>query len=150
MRKPRNEFILKQKLRTFFLTHPLSVYKTTNGEILTRDASKVLMCCIYDVDDMVYNDFDIQTNFLDAYLGKKMTPFEIFNALRYLEKLGLIEELNGDKDNYYFRVTHEGIHFFELRWKSTMYLILNSVLVPIIVSLITTIITLICSEVLSM
>lgn len=146
MRKPRNECKLKQKIRTFFLTHPLTVYKTVNGDILTNDSVKVLMCCIYDVNDMVYFDNDIRTHFLDAYLENKMTHFEIFNALQYLERIGLIENLEGTKDNYTFRVTHEGINFLELRRKNTFYLLTNSVLVPIIVSVITSVITFLCSE----
>lgn len=142
MRKPRTESKLKQKVRTFFLTNPLFIYKTVNGGILTRDATRVLICCIYDIDDMVYFGHDIQPHFLDAYLEKTMNHIEIFNALKYLEKLGLIENLQGYPDNYLFNVTHEGIHFFELRHKNFLYHIMNSIILPLLISVITTLITL--------
>lgn len=148
MRKPRNESKLKQAIRNTLLINPLMIYKTVNGELLTKDATRVLMCCIYDVDDMTYNDYEIQPHFIDAYLGNKMTSVEIYSSLKYLEKLGLIEDLHGDKDNYRFNPTHEGMHFFELRRKNSIYLFVNSILLPIIISIITTLFTMLISAVL--
>lgn len=42
MRKPKNEPEIKRNLRRFLLTNPLFIYKTTNGKILTRDATPML------------------------------------------------------------------------------------------------------------
>lgn len=148
MRKPRNESKLKRKLRRLFLTNPLIIYKTINGEILTRDATKVLVCCVYDIDDIFYYGYEYKTHFLDSYLEEEMNHVEIFSSLKYLEKLGFIENLRGNKDNYSFLPTHEAIHFFELRRKNFIYLILNSILLPLIISAITTLITLAISGVL--
>ena len=112
MRKPRNEFKLKRKLRRLFLTNPLLIYRTTSGKILTHDATRILVCCIFDIYDMVYCGYDIQTNFIDSYLGETMTHVEIFSALSYLEELHLIENLSGTPDSYTFNPTHEGMYFF--------------------------------------
>ncbi|MEE0752130.1 hypothetical protein [Frisingicoccus sp.] len=142
MRKPRTESKLKQKIRTFLLTNPLMIYKTTNGQILTRDATRVLVCCIYDNDDMFYFGHMIQTNFIDAYLGNSMNHIEIFSALQYLESLELIKNLSGTPDKYMFNPTHEGMHFFELRRKNFIYLMVNSVLLPLFIAIVTTLITL--------
>lgn len=145
MRKPRDEFSLKRKLRFLFLTNPFMIYKTFNGQIITRDATKILICCIYDINDMFYFGHEIQTNFIDAYLEKEMSHIEIFSALTYLEKLGLIQDLRGNKDKYFFSPTHEAIHFFEIRRKNFIYLLLSSIVLPIAVSIATTIITLLIS-----
>lgn len=40
-----------------------------------------------------------------------------------------------------FYVTHEGIHYFELRRKNFRYLFFTSIFLPILVSAVTTIIT---------
>lgn len=142
MRKPRNESKFKQNIRNFLLTNPLMTYKTISGHLLTHDAAKVLVCCIYDVDDSHYFGYEIRTNFIDSYLGKSMNHAEIFSALRYLEKIGLVENLHGNQDNYTFSATHEGMHFFELRRRNYIYLLSNSILLPIIISILTTIVTL--------
>lgn len=122
MRKPRNEPKLKRKLRRIFLANPLLIYRTTNGNFLTLDATRILVCCIYDIYDMVYCGYDIKTNFIDSYLGDTMTHVEIFSALSYLEELHLIENLSGNPDSYTFTPTHEGMHFFELRRKTSFIL----------------------------
>lgn len=145
MRKPKNESQLKQKLRRSFLTNPLLIYKTANGKILTRDATRILVCCVWDINDMVCFGYDIQTNFIDAYLGDIMTKVEIFSALRYLEELHLIENLHGTPESYTFNPTHEGMCFFELRRKNFIYLMINSVFLPIVTAILTTIITLVIS-----
>ena len=102
MRKPRNESKLKQNVRNFLLSNPLIPYRTISGHLLTKDATKVLICCIYDVDDMHFFGCEIQTNFIDDYLLKTMNHSEIFSALKYLEKIGLIENLVGNQDRYTF------------------------------------------------
>lgn len=142
MRKPKNEPKLKRKLRRILLTNPLLIYKTTNGKILTRDATRILVCCICDIYDMVYWGYDIKTNFIDSYLGSTMTHVEIFSALTYLEELHLIENLSGNPDSYTFNPTHEGMYFFELRRKNFIYLVSNSIVLPILLAIITTLITL--------
>lgn len=145
MRKPRNESELKQKVRRVFLTNPLFIYKTANGKILTRDATRVLVCLLRDIDDMTYWGYDIQKNFIDSYLKDTMTNVEIFSSLEYLEELRLIKNLSGTPENYIFNLTHEGMHFFELRRKKFVYLLANSVFLPIITAIATTIITLLIS-----
>ena len=142
MRKPRNESQLKQNIRNFFLSRPLIPYRTYSGHLLTKDATRVLISCVYDNDDAHYFGFEIQTQFIDSYLGKTMNHAEVFSALKYLEKIGLIENLSGDKDRYTFTATHEGMHYFELRRKNWIHLICNSVLLPIIISVITAYVTL--------
>ncbi|QDW74392.1 hypothetical protein FND36_10325 [Lachnospiraceae bacterium KGMB03038] len=146
MRKPRNEPRLIICLRTFLLSHSLIPYKTSQGKILSYDAVRVLISCVYDVDDSTYNGKPIQTHFLDAYLGgnypfRVLNHAEIFSALEYLRDAGLIMDLRGTPDRYTFYVTHEGIHYFELRRKNFVYLFFTSVFLPIIVSAATTIIT---------
>lgn len=142
MRKPRNESNFKRNFRTALLTNPLIIYKTTSGKILTRDAIRVLVCCASQIDDMFYHGHEYKTHFLDTYLSKYMNHVEIFSALKYLESLGMIENLRGDKDDYRFSPTHECINFFELRRKNCVYLIINSVLLPLFIAIITTLVTL--------
>lgn len=146
MRKPRNESKLKIRLRTFLLSHSLIPYKTSQGKILSYDAVRVLISCVYDVDDSTYNGKPIQTNHLDAYLSgnyslRSLNHTEIFSALEYLQDAGLISDLCGTPDRYTFYVTHEGIHYFEFRRKNFRYLFFTSVFLPILVSAATTIIT---------
>lgn len=117
MRKPRNESKLKQKVRRAFLTNPLFIYKTANGKILTRDATRILVCLLRDIDDMVYWGYDIKKYFIDSYLKDVMTDVEIFSALKYLEELHLIENLSGTPENYIFNPTHEGMHFLNYAGK---------------------------------
>lgn len=142
MRKPRDESKIKQKLRRFLLANPFIIYKTNNGKILTNDAAKVLVCCVYDIDDMFYYGYEYTTHFLDSYLEHQMNHVEIYSALQYLECLELIEGLSGNKDDYSFMPTHEGIHFFQLRRKNIIYLLANSVILPLIIAVATTLITL--------
>ncbi len=142
MRKPKNEPEIKRNLRRFLLTNPLFIYKTTNRKILTRDATRILICCIFDIYDMVYWGYNITTYFIDSYLGDTMTHIEIFSALKYLEELHLIENLSGNPDSYTFTPTHEGMYFFELRHKNFIYLMMNSIFLPVLVAIITTLITL--------
>lgn len=139
MRKPHNELKIKSFIRRLLLTNRFTIYKTINGQFLTRDAARILVCCIYDIDDMYFYGHEMRTHFIDAYLGKSMTPREIFSALQYLEQLGLIENLHGTPNDYRFNPTHEGMHFFELRWKNTVYWFVNSIFIPVIASIITTI-----------
>lgn len=146
MRKPRNEPRLIICLRTFLLIHSLIPYKTSQGKILSYDAVRVLISCVYDVDDISYYGKPIHTNYLDAYLGgnypfRVLNHAEIFSALEYLCDAGLIRDLHGTPDRYTFYVTHEGIHYFELRRKNFIYLFFTSVLFPVLVSAATTIIT---------
>ena len=143
MRKPRNESKRKIRWRTFWLSHSVVPYKTTSGKILTYDAVRVLISCVYDVDDNFYHGYPVLTNHLDAYLGEgkcghPLNHVEIFSALQYLQDAGLIEQLRGRSDDFSFRATHEGIHYFELRRKNFRYLFFTSILLPIIVSVVTT------------
>lgn len=147
MRKPRNESFIKQKIRNFILLRPLVPYKTVSGHLLTKDSARVLICCIYDLDDSHYFGSVINTPAVDSYLNKKMNHAEIFSALTYLEKIGFIENFEGDMENYLFTVTHEGMHFFELRTKNWFYLFFNSVFLPLIISVITALATLLINGV---
>lgn len=147
MRKPRTESKLKQNIRNFFLLHPLIPYKTVSGKILTHDAIRVLISCVYDVDDSFYYDRPVLSTDLDSYLSKPyakhpMNHIEIYSALQYLKTAGLIEDMSGTSDNFKFQATHEGIHYFELRRKSFIYIFMNSVILPIIISILTTLIAL--------
>lgn len=145
MRRPRNESRLKIKIRTFILTHPIIPYKTLSGHFLTKDALRIMICCIYDIDDAVYHGYESNTTHLDAYLGeekcsKPMTHIEMYLALQYLEKLGLVHNLYGDKDNFRFNATYECLHYFQLKRKSLVYNFLHSIALPIIISVITTLV----------
>lgn len=150
MRIPRNESVLKRRFRTFVLMHPLIPYKTISGKLLTSDATRVLICCVYDVDYDFYFGYPVSTNHLDAYLGESKTKhpmkhIEIYSALEYLRDAGLVEYLHGVPDNFEFRATHEGMHYFELRRKNFVFLLVNSILLPIIISIVTTLIALVLS-----
>ena len=142
MRKPRNESRFKQRLRRFLLCNPLMIYKTVDGHILTQDATKVLVCCVYDIDDAFYFDYTLYDHHIDCYLSKQMNRVEIFTALQYLQRLGFVENLRGTKDRFTLHMTHEGMHFFEIRRKNFVYLMLNSIFLPLIISAVTSIITL--------
>lgn len=146
MRKPRDESRFKQKLRRILLCNPLMIYKTVDGHILTRDATRVLVCCVYDVDDAFYYDYTLYDHHMDCYLSKQMNRVEIFTALQYLQKLGFVENLQGDKNHFTFHATHEGMHFFEIRRKNFVYLLFNSVFLPIVISIATTIVTLLIAS----
>lgn len=151
MRKPRNESKSKICLRTFLLSHSIIPYKTSQGKILSYDSVRVLISCVYDVDDSTYRGEPIHTHYLDAYLSgrysfRSLNHAEIFNALEYLRDAGLIKDLHGNQDSYTFYVTHEGIHYFELRRKNFRYLFFTSIFLPILVSAATTIITILIAE----
>lgn len=105
MRRPCDENKLKSKLRFLFLTNPLMIYKTTDGQILTRDAVQILICCIYEINDAFYFEYQIQCNHLDAYLEKYMNHIELYTALKYLQEIGYVENLSGNKDDFSFNLT---------------------------------------------
>ena len=137
---------LKEKIQFFFLTNPLCIYKTTSGKFLPRNAVRVLVYCVYSCFDIIcFNDGNFQENFLEAYLLKKMSKSDIYNALTYLNDIGLIEDLCGDKKSYTFHITPEGVYFFELRRLNFIHILLTSFIFPIVISIITTIITLLIS-----
>lgn len=145
MRRPRNESRLKIKIRMFILTHPLLPYKTLSGHFLTKDAMRVMICCIYDIDDAVYHGYESSTHHLDSYLGeeacrKPMSHVEMYLALQYLERLGLVQNLHGTKDNFRFNTTYEYLHYFQLKRKAMVYNLMHSIVLPIIVSVFTTLI----------
>lgn len=148
MRRPRDEHKLKRKIRFLFLTNPLMIYKTIDGHILTRDATRILMCCIYDINDAFYFDYQIRCHHLDCYLSKYMNHTELFTALQYLKDLGYVENLHGQKDDFSFNLTYAGMNYFELRNKNFVYLVFNSVFLPVIISIVTTLATLLISGVL--
>lgn len=79
---------------------------------------------------------------IEITIGNSMNHIEIFSALQYLESLELIKNLSGTPDKYMFNPTHEGMHFFELRRKNFIYLMVNSVLLPLFIAIVTTLITL--------
>ena len=142
MRSPRNESKLKIKLRTLILSHSLIPYKTLSGRYLTYDAVRILISCVYDVDDSFFSGVPVKSSGLFSYLcngkyAKPLTHTEIFVAAKFLESNGLIENLIGDKDNFSFDVTYEGMNYFVFRRKNFRFLFLNSVLLPIAVSIIT-------------
>jgi hypothetical protein len=145
MRKPRDEKPLTRKIRTFLLTHPLLPYRTLSGHFLTKDAMRVLICCIYDLDDSFYFDWISVVSHLDSYLGPGKCPrpldhIELYHAVKYLENTGLIKNVSGDCDNFTFRITYEAISYFQLKRRAAFYRFLNSIALPVIVSTITAII----------
>jgi len=137
MRRPCDENKLKSKLRFLFLTNPLMIYKTTDGQILTRDAVRILICCIYEINDAFYFEYQIQCNHLDAYLEKYMNHIELYTALKYLQKIGYAENLTGNKDDFSFNLTYSAMNYFELRNKNFLFTLFNSIFLPVIVSAIT-------------
>lgn len=145
MRKPRDEKYLKRKLRTFILTHPLIPYRTLSGDYLTKDALRVLICCMYDNDDAFYHSYESDVSHLDSYLGENkclrpMNHIEMYHAVKYLEKIGLLENVQGNENNFKFCSTYECISYFQLKRKAIVYRLFNSILLPIIISIITAII----------
>ena len=137
MRRPCDENKLKSKLRFLFLTNPLMIYKTTDGQILTRDAVQILICCIYEINDAFYFEYQIQCNHLDAYLEKYMNHIELYTALKYLQEIGYVENLSGNKDDFSFNLTYSAMNYFELRNKNFLFTLFNSIFLPVIVSAIT-------------
>lgn len=142
MRKPCNESKRKRKIRAFILTHPLMPYRTLSGHFLTTDAMRVLICCIYDNDDAFYHNFTSNVSHLDAYLGegkcrKPMEHTEMYHAVKYLEKIGLIENVQGDEKKFTFRATYECMSYFQLKRKALTHRAFNSILLPVIISIIT-------------
>lgn len=145
MRKPRDEKPLTRKIRTFLLTHPLLPYRTLSGHYLTKDAMRILICCIYDLDDSFYFGRITKVSHLDSYLGpdKCLNPLnhiELYHAAKYLENTGLIKNVSGDCDNFTFKITYEAISYFQLKRRAAFYRFLNSIALPVVVSTITAII----------
>lgn len=143
MRKPRNESRIFARIRRFFLSHPLLPYKATSGKYLTKDATRVLVSCIYDVDDSFYNGDVITASNLESYLGKgksfsPMSRTDLYYAVFYLQSLGLASHLSGTSENFSFRSTYEAYCFLELRRMHFRYWLANSVLLPILISIVTT------------
>lgn len=129
-------------VRNFLLTHPIFPYTSFNGKTLTSDATKVLICCIYSLCDINFNDYLIQPNFINAYLENKMSEIEIYNSLVYLQDANLICNLVGNKSDYQFKLTYEALYFFELKRKQMFSKLLVSIVIPLTISVITTLITL--------
>lgn len=145
MRKPRDEKTLTKKFRTFLLTHPLIPYRTLSGHYLTKDAMRVLICCIYDLDDSFYFGKITKVSHLDSYLGpdKCLNPLnhiELYHAVKYLESAGLIKNVFGAFDDFTFEITYETINYFQLKRRAAFYRFLNSIVLPVVVSTITAII----------
>lgn len=145
MRKPRDEKTLTKKFRTFLLTHPLIPYRTLSGHFLTKDAMRVLICCIYDLDDSFYSGRIVKVSHLDSYLGpdkcfRPLNHIDLYHAVKYLENIGLIKNVSGDRDNFTFEITYEAISYFQLKRRAAFYRLLNSIALPVIVSTITAII----------
>lgn len=141
MRKPRREKSFKRNFRTFVLTHPLIPYRTLSGHFLTKDALRVLICCMYDNDDALYHGFESNVTHLDAYLGehspRPMNHTEMYHAVLYLERIGLLENVHGTKDDFRFNITYECVSYFQLKRRAFVYRLCNSVLLPVIISVIT-------------
>lgn len=63
---------------------------------------------------------------------------EIFGIIKQLVDDGYLEyTLN----QYYFYLTHKGIHIFQFQWDACKSFLFNSILVPIFVSVVTTLLT---------
>ena len=147
MRAPRNESKLKNKIRTFFLIHTPLPYKTLSGNLLSNDAVRILICLIYSLDDMFRDRQDITTYHLDAYLGKDkafppMDHWEMYEALVYMQQIGLVRNLCGTTNSFFFQATYEAMNYFQLRRKQYIYIFLNSVFLPIVISALTALIVL--------
>lgn len=142
MIRPHNVNKILFNTRNFLLTHPIFPYTSFNGKTLTSDATKVLVCCIYSLSDINFNDYSIRPNFINAYLFNKMSEVEIYNSLVYLQEANLICNLIGNKSDYQFKLTYESLYFFELKRKQILNKLFVSIIIPLIISVITTLITL--------
>ena len=66
-----------------------------------------------------------------------MNHIELYTALKYLQEIGYVENLSGNKDDFSFNLTYSAMNYFELRNKNFLFTLFNSIFLPVIVSAIT-------------
>lgn len=142
MRIPRDENKLLKDFRRALLSHSAIPYKTFSGDFIPHDAVRILITCIYDLDDSFYYGQECRTHHLDAYLASEgskrpMNHTEMYHAAIFLQKVGLVEYVCGSIDDFSFSATYECMHFFQIKRKQFLHRLFNSIFLPIVVSVIT-------------
>ena len=60
-----------------------------------------------------------------------MNHIELYTALKYLQEIGYVENLSGNKDDFSFNLTYSAMNYFELRNKNFLFTLFNSIFLPI-------------------
>lgn len=123
--------------------------------LLTTASRAILRCCVYDLYDMRNADSDLTVYMVQSHLDEKpdskLPQRVIEDCILYLEGVGLVCEVYSNLSDCIasFRLTHMGACYFDLekalKRQYQKQLLIDSFLLPVIVSLVTTILALIIS-----
>ena len=110
--------------------------------MLMKLERKFLKYCNKNKELYMYN-----THLFEEEFYKSFPKFELRQVCESLSLKGYINILSQDMDGgVQFTLTYDGMHYRELSWLEIKSFLLESVLVPIVISLITAIITILITS----